>query len=64
MEFVIIPLLAVLYLTLGIFTLIRRGIGDGGMMEVVRVAGLWPLYIKAFWTKPPPPPPPIKGKPH
>ena len=51
MEFVIIPILAVFYLIAGVVTLIHRGYARG-TLDVLTVAGLWPLYIKSVWRKP------------
>ena len=50
MEFVIIPLVAVLYLIMGIVTLIRRGSVEG-TLDVFLVGGLWPFYIRSVWAK-------------
>jgi len=49
-EFVIIPLVAVLYLIMGIITLIRRG-SAWSTLDVVLVGGLWPYYIRSVWAK-------------
>jgi hypothetical protein len=60
-EFVIIPLVAVLYLIMGIVTLIRRGSAKGAL-DVLMVGGLWPFYVKSVWAKPHEPEPKTKKR--
>jgi len=60
-EFVIIPLVAVLYLIMGIVTLVRRGTAQG-TLDVLLVGGLWPLYIRSVWARKSEPKPKAKNR--